>query len=37
MRAAFFRCAEGSGEMLVDSAVKLLRGLHREATNQPAE
>ena len=31
------RCAEGSGEMLVDAAVKLLKELHQEATNKPAE
>ena len=30
------RCAEGSGEMLVDSAVKLLRELHREGAKGPA-
>ena len=30
------RCAEGSGEMLVDEAVKLLRELHRDATESPA-
>jgi hypothetical protein len=27
------RCAEGSGERLVDAAVGLLKGLHREATS----
>jgi Neutral/alkaline non-lysosomal ceramidase, N-terminal len=31
------RCAEGSGEMLVDAAVKLLKELHQEATRRPAE
>jgi neutral ceramidase len=31
------RCAEGSGEMLVDAAVGLLKELHKEATNKPAE
>jgi hypothetical protein len=30
------RCAEGSGEMLVDSAVKMLRELHREAATAQA-
>jgi hypothetical protein len=30
------RCAEGSGEMLVDAAVRLLKELHREATGKPA-
>jgi hypothetical protein len=31
------RCAEGSGEMQVAAAVTLLKELHREATNKPAE
>jgi len=31
------RCAEGSGEMLVDSAVSMLRELHREALNKAIE
>ena len=31
------RCAEGSGEMLVDAAVKLLKELHQEASSKPAE
>ena len=31
------RCAEGSGEMLVDAAVKMLGELHLEATNRPAD
>ena len=30
-------CAEGSGEMLVDAAVKLLEELHQEATSKPSE
>ena len=37
MRAAFFLCAEGSGEMLVDAAVTLLKELQQEATSKPAE
>ncbi len=31
------RCAEGSGEILVDAAVKLLKEMHKEATSPPAE
>jgi neutral ceramidase len=31
------RCAEGSGEMLVDAAVRLLKELHQEATTRPSE
>ncbi len=31
------RCAEGSGEMLVDAAVKMLKELHLEATKAPAK
>jgi neutral ceramidase len=31
------RCDEGSGEMLVDAAVKLLKELHLESANKPAE
>jgi neutral ceramidase len=31
------RCAEGSGEMLVDAAVRLLKELHQEAASKPGE
>jgi hypothetical protein len=37
MRAVLLRCDEGSGEMLVDAAMKLLKELYQEAKRKPAE
>ncbi len=31
------RCAEGSGELLVDAAPTFLKGLHRETASKPSE